>query len=153
MADIRAELALTLAEYKEQNKLLEMQRLEQRTNFDLEMMEEMGYCQGIENYSRHLTGRKPGQPPPTLMEYLPEDALIIVDESHATLPQIAGMYRGDRSRKETLIKYGFRLPSALDNRPLRFDEYEALANQRLYISATPAVYERPKTNAKIRDYN
>jgi excinuclease ABC subunit B len=148
MADIRAELALTLAEYKEQNKLLEMQRLEQRTNFDLEMMEEMGYCQGIENYSRHLTGRKPGEPPPTLIEYLPKDALIIVDESHATLPQIAGMYRGDRSRKETLIKYGFRLPSALDNRPLRFDEYEALANQRLYISATPAVYELQKTNGK-----
>ena len=148
MADIRAELALTLAEYKEQNKLLEMQRLEQRTNFDLEMMEEMGYCQGIENYSRHLTGRKPGQPPPTLMEYLPQDALIIIDESHATLPQIAGMYRGDRSRKETLIKYGFRLPSALDNRPLRFDEYEALANQRMYISATPAVYELQKTNGK-----
>jgi excinuclease ABC subunit B len=148
MADIRAELALTLAEYKEQNKLLEMQRLEQRTNFDLEMMEEMGYCQGIENYSRHLTGRKPGQPPPTLMEYLPQDALIIIDESHATLPQIAGMYRGDRSRKETLIKYGFRLPSALDNRPLRFDEYEALGNQRMYISATPAVYELQKTNGK-----
>ena len=148
MADIRAELALTLAEYKEQNKLLEMQRLEQRTNFDLEMMEEMGYCQGIENYSRHLTGRKPGEPPPTLIEYLPEDALIIVDESHATLPQIAGMYRGDRSRKETLIKYGFRMPSALDNRPLRFDEYEALANQRMYISATPAVYELQKTTAK-----
>jgi excinuclease ABC subunit B len=148
MADIRAELALTLAEYKEQNKLLEMQRLEQRTNFDLEMMEEMGYCQGIENYSRHLTGRNPGQPPPTLMEYLSQDALIIIDESHATLPQIAGMYRGDRSRKETLIKYGFRLPSALDNRPLRFDEYEALANQRMYISATPAVYELQKTNGK-----
>jgi excinuclease ABC subunit B len=148
MADIRAELALTLAEYKEQNKLLEMQRLEQRTNFDLEMMEEMGYCQGIENYSRHLTGRKPGQPPPTLMEYLPKNALIIIDESHATLPQIAGMYRGDRSRKETLIKYGFRLPSALDNRPLRFDEYEALANQRMYISATPAVYELQKTSGK-----
>jgi excinuclease ABC subunit B len=148
MADIRAELALTLAEYKEQNKLLEMQRLEQRTNFDLEMMEEMGYCQGIENYSRHLTGRRPGEPPPTLIEYLPKDALIIVDESHATLPQIAGMYRGDRSRKETLIKYGFRLPSALDNRPLRFDEYEALGNQRMYISATPAVYELQKTNGK-----
>jgi excinuclease ABC subunit B len=148
MADIRAELALTLAEYKEQNKLLEMQRLEQRTNFDLEMMEEMGYCQGIENYSRHLTGRKPGEPPPTLMEYLPKDALIIVDESHATLPQITGMYRGDRSRKETLIKYGFRMPSALDNRPLRFDEYEALANQRMYISATPAVYELQKTSGK-----
>ena len=145
-ADIRAELAVTLARYKEQNMLLEAQRLEQRTNFDLEMMEEMGYCQGIENYSRHLTGRKPGEPPPTLMEYLPKDALIIIDESHATLPQVAGMYRGDRSRKETLVKYGFRLPSALDNRPLRFEEYEALPNQRIYISATPAVYESQKAN-------
>ncbi len=148
IADIRTELALTLAEYKAQNKLLEVQRLEQRTNFDLEMMEEMGYCQGIENYSRHLTGRKPGEPPPTLMEYLPQDALIIIDESHATLPQLTGMYRGDRSRKETLVKYGFRLPSALDNRPLRFDEYEALNNQRLYISATPAAYELQKTQGK-----
>lgn len=144
IADIRAELALTLAEYREQNKLLEAQRLEQRTNFDLEMMEEMGYCQGIENYSRHLTGRKPGQPPPTLMEYLPQDALIVIDESHATLPQLSGMYRGDRSRKETLVKYGFRLPSALDNRPLRFDEYEILPNQRIYVSATPAQYEMQK---------
>ena len=143
-ADIRAELAVTLARYKEQNLLLEAQRLEQRTNFDLEMMEEMGYCQGIENYSRHLTGRKPGEPPPTLMEYLPKDALVVVDESHATLPQLAGMYRGDRSRKETLVKYGFRLPSALDNRPLRFEEYEALPNQRIYISATPAQYEMAK---------
>ncbi len=143
-ADIRVELAQVLAEYKQQDKLLEAQRLEQRTNFDLEMMEEMGYCQGIENYSRHLTGRKPGEPPPTLMEYLPHDALIIIDESHATLPQLAGMYRGDRSRKETLVKYGFRLPSALDNRPLRFEEYEALPNQRIYISATPAVYEVEK---------
>ena len=143
-ADIRAELALVLADYKAQNKLLEAQRLEQRTNFDLEMMEEMGYCQGIENYSRHLTGRNPGQPPPTLMEYLPQGALIIIDESHATLPQITGMYRGDRSRKETLVKYGFRLPSAMDNRPLRFEEYEALPNQRIYISATPAVYETEK---------
>jgi len=143
-ADIRAELARTLAKYKEQNMLLEAQRLEQRTNFDLEMMEEMGYCQGIENYSRHLTGRKPGCPPPTLMEYLPKDALIIIDESHATLPQVAGMYRGDRSRKETLVKYGFRLPSALDNRPLTFEEYEALPNQRIYISATPAIYETEK---------
>ena len=143
-ADIRAELAETLARYKEQNMLLEAQRLEQRTHFDLEMMEEMGYCQGIENYSRHLTGRKPGEPPPTLMEYLPKDALVIIDESHATLPQLAGMYRGDRSRKETLVKYGFRLPSALDNRPLRFEEYEALPNQRIYISATPAQYEITK---------
>ena len=146
-ADIRAELALTLAEYKEQNKLLEVQRLEQRTNFDLEMMEEMGYCQGIENYSRHLTGRKPGEPPPTLIEYLPKDALIIIDESHATLPQLGGMSRGDRSRKETLVKYGFRLPSALDNRPLRFEEYEALPNQRIYISATPSVYEMEKAQS------
>jgi excinuclease ABC subunit B len=144
MADIRVELAQTLAGYKKQNMLLEAQRLEQRTNFDLEMMEEMGYCQGIENYSRHLTGRKPGEPPPTLMEYLPQDALIIIDESHATLPQLGGMYRGDRSRKETLVKYGFRLPSALDNRPLTFEEYEALANQRIYISATPAQYEMQK---------
>ncbi len=145
-ADIRAELAVTLAELKAQNKLVEAQRLEQRTNFDLEMLEEMGYCQGIENYSRHLTGRKPGEPPPTLMEYLPKDALIIIDESHATLPQVAGMFRGDRSRKETLVKYGFRLPSALDNRPLRFEEYEALPNQRIYISATPAVYEMEKAH-------
>ncbi|MRR17780.1 MAG: excinuclease ABC subunit UvrB [Deltaproteobacteria bacterium] len=145
-ADIRAELAVTLTELKAANKLVEAQRLEQRTNFDLEMMEEMGYCQGIENYSRHLTGRKPGEPPPTLMEYLPKDALIIIDESHATLPQVAGMFRGDRSRKETLVKYGFRLPSALDNRPLRFEEYEALPNQRIYISATPAVYEMEKAH-------
>jgi len=142
--DIRDELARTLSELKTQNKLLEAQRLEQRTNFDLEMMEEMGYCQGIENYSRHLTGRRPGEPPPTLMEYLPKDALIIIDESHATLPQLAGMFRGDRSRKETLVKYGFRLPSALDNRPLTFEEYEALPNQRIYISATPAQYEISK---------
>jgi len=143
-ADIRVELAQRLTELKAQNKLLEVQRLEQRTNFDLEMMEEMGYCQGIENYSRHLTGRKPGEPPPTLMEYLPQDALIVIDESHATLPQLAGMFRGDRSRKETLVQYGFRLPSALDNRPLTFEEYEALPNQRIYISATPAVYEMEK---------
>jgi len=147
IVDIREELRQRLDELKAQNKLLEAQRLEQRTNFDLEMMEEMGYCQGIENYSRHLTGRKPGEPPPTLMEYLPSDALIIIDESHATLPQLAGMYRGDRSRKETLVNYGFRLPSALDNRPLRFEEYEALPNQRIYVSATPADYERKKARA------
>jgi len=144
IADIRAELAQTLAALKEQNKLVEYQRLKQRTNYDLEMMQEMGYCQGIENYSRHLTGRKLGEPPPTLMEYLPKDAIIIIDESHATLPQLAGMFRGDRSRKETLVKYGFRLPSALDNRPLTFEEYEALSNQRIYISATPALYEMKK---------
>ncbi|HOZ61937.1 MAG TPA: DEAD/DEAH box helicase family protein, partial [Smithellaceae bacterium] len=144
IADIRAELAQTLAALKEQNKLVEYQRLKQRTNYDLEMIQEMGYCQGIENYSRHLTGRKPGEPPPTLMEYLPKDALIIIDESHATLPQLAGMFRGDRSRKETLVKYGFRLPSALDNRPLTFEEYETLSNQRIYVSATPAQYEMQK---------
>jgi len=148
MADIRAELSLRLNELKGQNKLLERQRLEQRTNFDLEMMEEMGYCQGIENYSRHLTGRKPGEPPPTLMEYLPQDALVVIDESHATIPQLGGMFRGDRSRKETLVAYGFRLPSALDNRPLRFEEYEALNNQRIYISATPANYELQKAHGK-----
>jgi len=147
--DIRAELALKLTKLKEENKLVEMQRLEQRTNFDLEMMEEMGYCQGIENYSRHFTGRKPGEPPPTLMEYLGRDALIIIDESHATLPQLNGMYRGDRSRKETLIKYGFRLPSALDNRPLRFDEYEAMTHQRIYISATPSQYETQKAQGVL----
>jgi excinuclease ABC subunit B len=144
ITDIRTELAQTLAELKAQNRLLEYQRLEQRTNYDLEMMQEMGYCQGIENYSRHLTGRKPGEPPPTLMEYLAKDALIIIDESHATLPQLAGMFRGDRSRKETLVKYGFRMPSALDNRPLTFEEYEALSNQRIYVSATPAQYEMQK---------
>jgi len=147
--DIRVELKERLAWLKEQGKLLEAQRLEQRTLFDLEMMEEMGYCQGIENYSRHLTGREPGEPPPTLVEYLPKDALIIVDESHATIPQLNGMYRGDRSRKETLVNHGFRLPSALDNRPLRFDEYEAFPQQRLYISATPAEYEIKKARGRV----
>jgi excinuclease ABC subunit B len=138
---IREELGERLRELNAENKLLEAQRLEQRTHFDIEMMEEMGYCSGIENYSRHLTGRKPGQPPPTLMEYLPKDALVFIDESHATIPQLNAMYRGDRSRKETLVNYGFRLPSALDNRPLRFEEFEALENQRIYVSATPALYE------------
>ncbi len=147
--EIRVELKERLAWLKDQGKLLEAQRLEQRTSFDLEMMEEMGYCQGIENYSRHLTGRKPGEPPPTLVEYLPKDALIVVDESHATIPQLNGMYRGDRSRKETLVNHGFRLPSALDNRPLRFDEYEAFPQQRLYISATPADYEIKKARGRV----
>ncbi|MDQ5987504.1 MAG: UvrABC system protein B [Syntrophus sp. SKADARSKE-3] len=149
IVNIREELQDRLAEFKSTNKLLEAQRLEQRTLFDIEMMEEMGYCQGIENYSRHLTGRKPGQPPPTLMEYLPKDALIIIDESHATIPQIIGMYRGDRSRKETLVQYGFRLPSALDNRPLRFEEYDSFPNQRLYISATPAAFELEKAKGVV----
>ncbi|HET6460898.1 MAG TPA: excinuclease ABC subunit UvrB [Syntrophales bacterium] len=146
---IKQELEERLGELRAQNKLLETQRLEQRTKFDIEMMEEMGYCQGIENYSRHLTGRKSGQPPPTLMEYLPENALVIVDESHATLPQIIGMYRGDRARKETLVNYGFRLPSALDNRPLMFAEYEGFRNQRIYVSATPALYELKKARGRV----
>jgi excinuclease ABC subunit B len=148
IAAIREELEVSLKELELQNKLLEAQRLEQRTKFDIEMMEEMGYCQGIENYSRHLTGRNPGEPPPTLMEYFPEDALVIIDESHVTIPQLIGMYRGDRSRKETLVKYGFRLPSALDNRPLMFEEFEAFPYQKLYISATPANYELGKTGMK-----
>ena len=149
ISTIREELEERLRVLYGENKLVEAQRLEQRTKFDLEMMEEMGYCQGIENYSRHLTGRKPGEPPPTLMEYLPENALVIVDESHATIPQLVGMYRGDRSRKETLVNYGFRLPSALDNRPLMFKEYEALKNQRIYVSATPAAYELQKARERI----
>jgi excinuclease ABC subunit B len=146
---IQDELGLRLRELNGLNKLVEAQRLEQRTHFDIEMMEEMGYCQGIENYSRHLTGRKPGEPPPTLMEYFPDDALVVIDESHATLPQLIGMYRGDRSRKTTLVEYGFRLPSALDNRPLRFEEYEALPNQRIYVSATPAVLELNKAGGTV----
>jgi excinuclease ABC subunit B len=146
---INAELGERLAFLRAENKLLEAQRLEQRTRFDLEMLEEMGYCQGIENYSRHLTGRKQGDPPPTLMDYLPSNALLIIDESHVTIPQIGGMFRGDRSRKETLVNYGFRLPSALDNRPLKFEEYEAYPQPRLYISATPAQYEIAKSKGRI----
>ncbi len=146
---INAELGERLAFLRSENKLLEAQRLEQRTRFDLEMLEEMGYCQGIENYSRHLTGRKQGEPPPTLMDYLPGNALLIIDESHVTIPQIGGMFRGDRSRKETLVNYGFRLPSALDNRPLKFEEYEAYPQQRLYISATPAQYEIARSKGRI----
>ena len=149
IAAIQEELGERLRELHGQNKLLEAQRLEQRTHFDIEMMEEMGYCQGIENYSRHLTGRKPGEPPPTLMEYLPENALIVIDESHATIPQLGGMYKGDRSRKETLVNYGFRLPSALDNRPLMFQEYANFANQRIYVSATPADYEVQKARGRV----
>jgi excinuclease ABC subunit B len=146
---IQEELGERLRELHAQNKLVEAQRLEQRTRFDIEMMEEMGYCQGIENYSRHLTGREPGVPPPTLMEYLPEGALIVIDECHATIPQIVGMFRGDRSRKETLVNYGFRLPSALDNRPLMFNEYENFRNQRIYVSATPAGYELKKAGERV----
>ncbi len=146
---IREELGERLNELRSQNKLLEAQRLEQRTFFDLEMMEEMSFCTGIENYSRHLTGRKPGEPPPTLINYFPKDYLLFVDESHATIPQIKGMYRGDRSRKQTLVEYGFRLPSALDNRPLDFGEFEGLVNQVVYVSATPAEYELEKSRGLV----
>ncbi len=149
IGDIRVELGERLTQLKALDKLLEMQRLEQRTNFDLEMMEEMGYCQGIENYSRHLTGRKQGEAPPTLMDYIPKDALIVLDESHVTVPQLNGMYRGDRSRKQTLVEYGFRLPSALDNRPLMFAEFEKYPQQRLFISATPADYEMKRSRGKV----
>jgi excinuclease ABC subunit B len=138
---IKVELEERLAQLRDLNKLVEAQRLEQRTRFDLEMMIELGYCSGIENYSRYLSGRQAGEPPPTLLDYLPEDALVVVDESHVTIPQLGGMYRGDRSRKETLVEYGFRLPSALDNRPLRFEEYERLVLQSIFVSATPGPYE------------
>jgi len=138
---IKAELAERLKALRAAGKLVEAQRLEQRTLYDLEMLAEVGHCPGIENYSRHLSGRRPGEPPPTLFDYLPADALLVVDESHITIPQLGGMYRGDRSRKETLVEYGFRLPSALDNRPLRFDEFERLAPQTIYVSATPGPYE------------
>ena len=146
---IRTELKERLAELRAADKLVEAQRLEQRTQFDLEMMQELGYCQGIENYSRYLSGRAPGEPPPTLLDYLPDDALLVVDESHVTIPQTGGMYRGDRSRKETLVAYGFRLPSALDNRPLRFDEFERLMPQTIFVSATPGPYELERSGAVI----
>ncbi len=139
--EIKDELKDRLEYLHRHNKLVEAQRLEQRTRFDLEMIRELGYCNGIENYSRYLSGREPGEPPPTLFDYLPSDALLIIDESHQTVPQIGAMYKGDRSRKETLVEYGFRLPSALDNRPLRFDEWERLAPQMIFVSATPADYE------------
>ncbi len=138
---IKEELKERLAQLRAADKLVEAQRLEQRTLFDLEMIVELGYCSGIENYSRYLSGREPGEPPPTLFDYLPPDALLVVDESHVTVPQLGGMFRGDRSRKETLVEYGFRLPSALDNRPLRFEEWEARAPQAIFVSATPSAYE------------
>ena len=142
---IRAELKERLEELYAADKLVEAQRLEQRTRFDLEMMMELGYCSGIENYSRYLSGRAPGEPPPTLMDYLPDDALLVIDESHVTIPQLGGMYRGDRARKENLVEYGFRLPSALDNRPLRFDEFERLMPQTIFVSATPGPYEEARS--------
>jgi len=138
---IREELKKRVAELRVNDKLIEAQRIEERTMFDLEMMVEMGYCHGIENYSRHLTGSAPGQPPPTLLDYFPKDYLLFIDESHITVPQINGMYKGDRSRKETLVSYGFRLPSALDNRPLKFEEFNERVNQMVYVSATPGPYE------------
>ncbi|TQV80987.1 excinuclease ABC subunit UvrB [Exilibacterium tricleocarpae] len=141
ISEIEEELALRLEYLRGNDKLVEAQRLEQRTRYDVEMMRELGYCTGIENYSRFLSGRSTGEPPPTLFDYLPDDALLVLDESHVTVPQIGGMYRGDRSRKETLVEYGFRLPSALDNRPLRFDEWEKLAPQMIFVSATPGPYE------------
>jgi len=141
IAGIREELQLRLAELRAENKLLEAQRLEQRTLYDLELLDEMGFCPGIENYSRHLTGRNPGDPPPTLLSYFPDDFLLFIDESHVAVPQIGGMYRGDRSRKETLVEFGFRLPSALDNRPLNFEEFDSMTHQVVYVSATPADYE------------
>ena len=146
---IREDLGIRLTELRAANKLVEAQRLEQRTRFDMEMILEIGYCAGIENYSRYLSGREPGEPPPTLFDYLPKNALLFVDESHATTPQLGGMYRGDRSRKETLVEYGFRLPSALDNRPLRFDEYERLAPQTIFVSATPGPYEHEHSDQLV----
>jgi excinuclease ABC subunit B len=149
VAGIEQELAGRLKELRGMNKLLEAQRLEARTKYDLEMLKEIGYCAGIENYSRHLTGRKPGEAPPTLMDYLPKNALVLIDESHVTIPQLMGMYRGDRSRKETLVEYGFRLPSALDNRPLMFEEFSERAKQVVYISATPAAHEIGKAAGHV----
>jgi len=142
---ISDELKERLAELESEGRLLESQRLEQRTRFDLEMLREMGFCHGIENYSRHLTGSKPGEPPPTLIDYFPDDFLLIVDESHQTIPQVRGMYNGDRARKQTLVDYGFRLPSALDNRPLTFEEFDGRVGQRVYVSATPADWELEQT--------
>ncbi|MDA7961632.1 MAG: excinuclease ABC subunit UvrB [Gammaproteobacteria bacterium] len=144
LGEIRNELHERLGALRDGGKLVEAQRLEQRTHYDLEMMRELGYCSGIENYSRYLSGRAPGQPPPTLMDYLPKNSLLFIDESHATIPQVGAMYRGDRSRKENLVEYGFRLPSALDNRPLRFDEFENLLPQTIFVSATPGAYEEER---------
>ena len=146
---IEEELEMRVKQLKESEKLLEAQRLAQRTRYDIEMIRELGYCQGIENYSRYLSGRAPGEPPPTLFEYLPGNALLVVDESHVTVPQIGAMYKGDRSRKETLVEYGFRLPSALDNRPMKFEEWELMSPQAIYVSATPGPYENDHAGATV----
>jgi excinuclease ABC subunit B len=147
--NIQNELQERLVELRGQGKLLEAQRLEERSRFDLEMLQELGYCTGIENYSRHLTGREPGEPPPCLLDYYPKDSLFFIDESHIAVPQLQGMYRGDRSRKLTLVEYGFRLPSALDNRPLSFEEFEVVVPQVIYVSATPADYELRKAQGVV----
>ena len=149
LVTIRAELDERLVELEAENKLLERQRLEQRTRFDLEMLKEVGYCHGIENYSRHFSGRAPGEPPPTLIDYLPDDFVLVVDESHQTVPQVRGMYHGDRSRKQTLVEFGFRLPSALDNRPLTFEEFDARVKQRIYVSATPGPFELERAGGVV----
>jgi len=146
---IKIELGERIRYFESQNRLLEAQRIEQRTNFDIEMIREIGYCHGIENYSRHLSGRRPGEPPPTLLDYFPKDYLLIIDESHVTIPQLRGMYEGDRSRKESLVEYGFRLPSAFDNRPLKFQEFERCVNQVIYVSATPGPYELTKAGGAV----
>ena len=147
--EIKKELHIRLNELKKLNKLVEYQRLEQRTLYDIEMIKELGFCSGIENYSRYLSGRNPGEPPPCLIDYLPNESLIIIDESHVTLPQLRGMYKGDHSRKSTLVEYGFRLPSALDNRPLMFEEFEKIASQLIYVSATPREFELEESGAVI----
>ena len=149
ISDIREELQERIAHFRKLDKLIEAQRIEQRTQFDLEMINEIGYCKGVENYSRYLSGRAPGQPPPPLFDYLPPDALVVLDESHVTVPQIGGMYRGDRNRKETLVEYGFRLPSALDNRPLKFEEFEAICPQTIHVSATPGSYEKEHSQGAV----
>ena len=146
---IEAEMEEQVKYFKDNNKLIEAQRIEERTNFDIEMMKETGFCQGIENYSRHISGREPGSPPFTLFDYFPDDFLILIDESHATIPQVRAMYNGDRARKESLVKYGFRLPSAFDNRPLKFDEFEERVNQCVFVSATPADYEKEKAQDNV----
>lgn len=148
---IKSELQVRRQYLLDNNKLLEEQRISQRTQFDIEMMNELGFCSGIENYSRYLSGRAEGEPPPTLFDYLPHDGLLIIDESHVTVPQIGAMFKGDRSRKETLVEFGFRLPSALDNRPLKFDEFEALAPQTIFVSATPSEYELTKSGGEVAE--
>jgi excinuclease ABC subunit B len=151
MDSILAELKDRIEWFRNENRLIEAQRIDERTLFDLEMLQELGYCNGIENYSRHLTGRNPGEPPPTLLDYFPDDYLMFIDESHIAIPQLQAMYKGDRSRKETLVRYGFRLPSALDNRPLRFDEWRRRVNQVIHVSATPAQYEFGKANGAVAE--